>query len=274
MMTQFDLAEAVRQIPTHATVLGRALAVLDDPQTDARTIAGALELDPSLCLRLLQLANSAYFGATGTVGDVERAVVVLGRSVVQPVVVLAAADVFGKRPDDMPDGFWHHCAAVAAGCSVAASLCSRPAGEAICVGLIHDLGTALMHRHDPAGCRDRRARFGEDPAGLLADEAAAYGVDHAELGARALEGWQLPSSMIDAIRSHHAGVKHARGLLGAILVAGEALAREASNDGWFVGEPVSDLREALVMLGRTSPSFDALIEQTAQRTSAFESLFA
>ena len=103
-----------------------ALTVLNDPDASAQQLATAVQGDPALAVRILRLANSAYFGTPGTIGSVERAVVTLGRDVVQPVVVLAAANVFGDHPNDLPDGFWQHSAAVAAGASVAADLSAVP----------------------------------------------------------------------------------------------------------------------------------------------------
>lgn len=80
--------------------------------------------------------------------------------------------------EELPDGFWRHSVAVAAGASIAARLASVPPGDALCAGLLHDLGAALCYRFDPAPYIVR-LDAGIDPSALLEAEARAYGGDHA-----------------------------------------------------------------------------------------------
>ena len=108
----------------------------------------------------------------------------------------------------MPVGFWRHSVSVAAGASIAARMSSVTAGDAMCAGLLHDLGTALIYRFDREGYGDRDCNEGGDPETLSAEEAEAYGGDHAMIGAFALDAWKLPAS--DHRRPAHAPHRPAR----------------------------------------------------------------
>jgi HD-like signal output (HDOD) protein len=267
-----DVLEELRRLPMRPSAVTHVLAALDDPESSAEDIASALQIDPSLTARVLHLANSSYFGLSGKIGSVERAVVALGASVLRSLAVSTAAGVFGQHPEEMPDGFWQHSVAVAAGSSIAARVGAVAVGDAMCAGLLHDLGTALLFRMDREGYGPRLADGG-DAQQLLRDEAAAYVGDHAMIGAFALDQWKLPIAILDALRFHHTSPLDVGEKLGRVVIAGEALARAAFDDPPFAHEPAVDPGEAFAALGLESVSIDPLVQRTAEEAEALDSLF-
>jgi HD-like signal output (HDOD) protein len=247
------------------------LVVLDDPGASAADIASALQSDPSLCARILHLANSPYFGLSGKVGSVERAVVALGASVLRSLAVSTAAGMFADRPEDMPPDFWRHSVSVAAGASIAARMCGIPAGDAMCAGLMHDLGTALIYRFDHDGYAPRIIEGG-DPATLCEEEAEAYGGDHAMIGAFALDAWKLPENLVNALRLHHTSPMDVGDKLARVVIAGEALARAALDPPLFTHEPACDPEEAFAALGLPGVSIDTLVSRTGEETDLLDGL--
>jgi HD-like signal output (HDOD) protein len=265
-----DVLEQLRRLPMRESAVSYALVVLDDPKASAHTIASALQSDPSLCARILQLANSPYFGLSGKVPSVERAVVALGASALRSLAVSTAAGMFADRPEDMPDGFWRHSVAVAAGASIAARMTSVPAGDAMCAGLMHDLGAALIFRFDKDGYGPRL--LDGDPQTLCAEEEAAYGGDHAMVGAFALDAWKLPPTIVDALRFHHTDPMDVADRLALSVIAGEALARAAFEDPPFTHEPAVDPGEAFAALGIAGLSIDNLVQRAAEETEVLDGL--
>lgn len=249
------------------------LMVLDDPDASAAQIASSLQSDPSLTARILHLANSPYFGLSGKIGSVERAVVTLGASVLRSLAVSTAAGMFGDRPEDMPEGFWQHSVATAAGASIAARMCGVAAGDAMCAGLLHDLGAALLFRIDTDGYGARITGDGRAET-LLADENAAYDGDHALVGAFALDAWKLPATVVDALRTHHTNPLDVGDKLGRCVIAGEALARAAFDDPPFAHEPAVDPDAAFAALNLTAVSIDNLVSRTAEETETLDGILA
>jgi putative nucleotidyltransferase with HDIG domain len=267
-----DVLEQLRRLPMRRSAVSHVLVTLDNPNASAHDIASSLQSDPSLCARILQLANSPYFGLSGKVGSVERAVVALGASVLRSLAVSTAAGMFAERPEDMPPGFWQHSVSVAAGASIAARMCSIGAGDAMCGGLLHDLGAALIFRFDREGYGPRLQDG--DPETLCVEEAEAYGGDHAMIGAYALDAWKLPTSIVDALRLHHTNPLDVGEKLARVVIAGEALARAAFEDPPFAHEPAVDPAEAFSALGLRGVSIETLVQRTAEESELLNGLLS
>lgn len=265
MATQTDFMEELRRLPTRSAVVGQVLSILDDPNAGAHEIAQVIQQDPALSLRVMQLANSAYFGGAGTVASIDRAVVAVGMAMLRPVVVISASS--SLHDDVMPDGFWEHAVEVAAATARIAGLAGLPTGDALCAGLLHDLGTALLFRWDTENWQARvtTAVTAED---VLTAEHDAYGRNHAQFGAFALETWSLPAALVTAVGDHHANVADVTDRLTLALIAGEAVARAAFPGELATREPASDPEEALWALAQPPASVDELmtrvIEDAAQ----------
>jgi putative nucleotidyltransferase with HDIG domain len=268
-----DVLDELKKLPMRPTAVSHVLATLDDPNASSEDIGTALQSDPALVARILQLANSPYFGMSGKIGSIERAVVALGGASIRSLAVSTAAGLFADNPDDMPPGFWAHSVAVAAGTSIAARMTSIPVGDAMCCGLLHDLGAALLYRFDREGYGARIVEEG-DPATLCKEEAAAYGGDHAMIGAYALDAWKLPVVIIDALRNHHHDPLDVGDKLARTVIAGEALARAAFEDPPFAHEPAADPEAAFNALGLRAVSIDGLISRTAEEAEALDGLLS
>jgi putative nucleotidyltransferase with HDIG domain len=263
---RIDVAGLLAEVPAHQGATSRALLTLDNPNAGARDVAAVLESDPALCTRVLQLANSPLFGAVEPVTSVDQAVVLLGDTATRTLVVGGASGLFGV-PDELPTGFWDHSVSVAAGCAIAARVLSASRVDAICAGLMHDLGAVLLFRLDRAGYEARMAAGSEQAGALLADELEMYGADHAALGADALAAWKFPASIVDALRAHHDEPAETTDRLARVVIAGEALARAAFDTPTFAHEPAQDPAAVFATLGVRVASVDTLIERTAEETN-------
>ena len=235
---QVDVAALLAELPMQHAAMSRALVVIDDPRASAQEIASVLESDPALCARALQLANSAHFGMSGKITSVDQAVVALGGTAMRTLVVSTASGMFG-RPDDLPEGFWDHSVAVAAASAMAARMYSAGADHA-----------------------DQ----------LLAAEIAAYGANHAALGADALAAWKLPAVVVGALRAHHDDPMETDDRLGRVVIAGEALARAAFDTPAFSHEPALEPGAVFDALGLRVASVDTLIHRTVEETETLAAM--
>jgi putative nucleotidyltransferase with HDIG domain len=267
-----QLLDELKRLPMRPSAVTGVLAVLDDPNAGARDIASALQTDPSLCARILHLANSPYFGLSGKVGNVERAIVALGNSTIRSLAVSTAAGLFGDSAQELPDGFRSHSVGVAAGASIAARFVGVPAGDALCAGLLHDLGSALLYRFEPTGYDERMAVQGRDLDELLREEDAAAGGDHAIIGGFALDAWHLPETIVDAVRLHHAADIRGAEKLVRVVAVGDALAVAARPES-FPHEQ-RDPEAALGLLGCAGLNAANLVQRTAEEADALDAVFA
>jgi len=173
---------------------------------DGAALVSALEPEESLSAKLLRLAGGAFFGQADRVRTLPRALVLLGAPTVRDLAVAVgmwealAARVGRHRASEL----WEHAVAVGVATkTLAARLRRGEPDEAFAAGLLHDVGRLVL-----------ADRFGEaywDAVGGPSEEraverleAAALGVDHAEVGGWILEGWGLPATVVLAVAEHHA----------------------------------------------------------------------
>jgi HD-like signal output (HDOD) protein len=182
----------VSHLPAARTALLRVVQLADSPDCSGQALADAAAADPAFTARLLQLANSAYYGRPGRVTALGPAVGVLGAETLRGLAVTMALGLAGEH-GPLPDGFSDRAASTAAGCRLVAPLVGADPGDALCVGLLREVGQALLFRAAPqsypvllASCTD---------AELAAAERQWCGTTSGELAALALAGAGLPASV-------------------------------------------------------------------------------
>src|SRR3546814_14258004 len=110
---------------------------------------------------------------------------------------MAAAATAGLDDgSELPAGFWDHAAATANATQLVAPRYMVPGGDGFALGLLHDLGTALLCRANPEQWEIISAN-GEHPEA----EREVYGLPHPEVEARLFEMWHLSPKFTHA-REH------------------------------------------------------------------------
>ena len=74
------IARHFLELPCFSEPLTRLIQQTQDPDTPPRAIAATISADPNLAMRLLQLANSPFYGVARHVISIEQAVILLGRA--------------------------------------------------------------------------------------------------------------------------------------------------------------------------------------------------
>ena len=178
---------------------------INDPNSGPDDIARIIERDMAMTAKLLQLANSAFFGIGRTVNRVRDAVVYLGTDTVKALTL--SAEAFGKlAPTGMRgfsiEDFQRHAALVA---RIAAGVLPDGAAQqdAITAALVHDIGQLISIADDRCHWRllsDEARRRGLP---LYQVELEAQGLTHAATGAYLLSLWGIPFSVVEAVAHHH-----------------------------------------------------------------------
>jgi putative nucleotidyltransferase with HDIG domain len=233
----------------------------------APELASILERDPSMCAKVLQVVNSAYFGLPHPIVSVSRAVAHLGIEMMRALVLMA--EVFGSDQAPGPaEGFplkalQQHSLTVAR-VSKALIQDSKLADEALMSGTVHDIGKVVLAYALPNDFRRATRIASEQGRPIHEAEREVFGMSHAEVGAYLLLVWGMPLSIVDAVAHHHTP-NAARGesleILTAIHVA-DALVHELDP----AERPGSRLQmEYLVRVGAVSrlPEWRAITARVA-----------
>lgn len=223
-LTEAELLEELERLPAQRAAAVRVLYVADDPGSSASDLAAAVSVDPVLTAQVMRLANSAYYGLSGRVRSANFAVTVLGFATVRSLAAAFAAGAIGADAV-IPQDFWQHGAASAAGAAQVSARLGVARTEAFSLGLLHDIGAALLCRIDPAAYHAIEAEVlfpDSRQAALL--ERQVFGMDHAAVAATVLGSWHFPAELVDVIARHHAGSTTTSSGLHRCLAAGHALA--------------------------------------------------
>jgi putative nucleotidyltransferase with HDIG domain len=248
-ISSLDIAAAARILGAAGGGTGAAqlLPLLYDESASAHQIISCVRTQPALAARVLTVANSAYYGCTGSVGTLERAVSLLGLPAVRGIAATGCMDRLPLPTNSVlnPDRLRRHSLAVAL---AAESLSHRShAGvdsEAFTAGLLHDVGIVLLARLRPQAVAAVGRLPAFHPSTVLKDEVDFIGADHATAAAHWAEACGLPGWLATALKSHHNVRSEARGsgvgLLPALLTLAERCADDAGFGLWPAAGTAAD----------------------------------
>ena len=202
------ILKTVQDLPPMPQTVIKAQAIMRDPHSSFKELAGVLESDQALAAKVLRLANSPFYGLSGKVSSLQHASVVLGQKILEELIALAGTrSLLGGRLEgyglDAGD-LWLHSISVAIGSKlIAAEKAPQMIPDAFSAGLIHDVGKLALDSY----LRERRGQFetflektGES---FTSAEKSILGFDHAEIAAELCGIWHIPKNLIRAISSHH-----------------------------------------------------------------------
>ena len=236
----------------------------------------------SLALRVLKVANSAFYGCSGRVDALERAVQMLGLDAVRTMAsaacldrVLPGADSAGGGPS-AADLLNHSLATAVLARDLAMLLLPERSADAFLAGLLHDLGYRVVQRLAGAPMAAAAASLrGGAPDGAPGGEpegATTARQWHGPCAALVFDSWNLPGWLAGVVAFHHRPADAAGelgpelGVLTRIVAAAEHLA-ESSGHGLAV-EPLSEEPWPLPELEPDSAALTTLRQQWPQSLAA------
>lgn len=257
-----DVWKIVDEIKVGHAAAVQVLSAIDDPNATSQRIASAVEADIDMTTQILRLANSAFYGVSGRVGNVPHAVTIIGFSAVRSMAAVSASGL-GKPGIQLPPQFWHRAALSAAGSSAAARDVGVPSGDAFAAGLLHNIGLALLHRADPAAHLALLDVHGADGHDLRDAEEELFGMGHDTVGAKVLEMWHFPTALVSGVADHHDLPEDGASGFLRVLAAGNAIASMVDEEVVLVPEPL----EVLEHTGIPTSKAGELVEVASERVS-------
>ncbi|MGQ9633828.1 MAG: HDOD domain-containing protein [Bryobacteraceae bacterium] len=202
------LLRAADSLPPFSPVVNLLLAKLSCQDVRFSEVSELIEKDTVMAGNLLRVANSALYGFAGTINSVRHGLAILGIEKARNVVLAVSMTRFWRR-DPEAEGwsgtaFNLHSTAVAvlADLLVQYVPAEYPEG-AFTAGLFHDLGKHLAASALPKEFAAVQRAVQSGGASFEETENFHYGILHPELSAAALERWNLPPPIADAVRWHH-----------------------------------------------------------------------
>jgi HD-like signal output (HDOD) protein len=193
------------RLPSLPDIYWQLVRATENPETSIADIGKLVERDPAMSVKVLQLANSAYFGLPQKTESIARAVTYLGVENLKGLLV--AAHVFGSgmfpETEGLTSSQLRDSALMTA--TLARQIVKDPklGDAAFAAGIMRDVGQIVLAR-DPSKRYSevlREAKKTGAPVHVV--ESCVLGVTHGIVGAYLLGVWGLPFILAEAV-AHHA----------------------------------------------------------------------
>ncbi len=194
-------------LPSAPASYHELMRVLAKPNTSHAEICRIVECDAALHAKVLQLANSAFFGLPQRVGSAQSAIKFLGLELIKALAVanhvFSEALVMPALPGFSLEELQTDALLVA---ELAKQLApdSQHGEQAFTAGFLRDVGQMVLalRAREPFAQALRQAA--ERGCPLHKVEKELLGSSHAEVGAFLLGTWGLPPAIVAAVAHHHA----------------------------------------------------------------------
>lgn len=201
-----QLAESIRSLPSFPAVVSELAALVHQPSANFDAIANTVGLDQALTARVLQLANSPFYGRSGQVASIRDGINILGLRQLNGLVAAATVTLQFERLHGKPLGmteFWQHSIACAVTSRQLALSCGLDDAAAFTAGLLHDVGRLVLDNHCPEAMVEVKQWTEQHSVPLCAAERQLLGICHAEIGEWVSRHWRFTPDIIEAIANHH-----------------------------------------------------------------------
>jgi len=187
------------QLPLLPGSVAEVMARVQDPSCEVSALAELVERDPALAAHVLRVANSSAYAPREPIVSLQQAASRIGFSALGEIalgVVLRGRVFRASERSRALTTLWRHSAETGLWAKEVARALRRNVEGAFLCGLLHDLGRAVLI--DTLSELEQAEHIALAPHEL--DEALER--LHAEVGARLLQAWELPSWMVAAVDAH------------------------------------------------------------------------
>lgn len=262
-----EIVAKVKHLPPVSPAALKLVGLLDRPDVRNDDIVNILKYDSVLTGNVLRLCNSPLVGLAMPVTSVDQAVLVLGH---RQLLRLVLALTFGSSISHPLPGYgveaselWRHSLITALAAEMLAEdaqLSNLEPSVAFTGGLLHDLGKLVLHQAlTPEVQTGIRARIEQGGLSRTDAERDILQTDHAEVGARILEQWQLPDVIVEAVANHHYPACKPRPRLSAIVHVANCLAHLIGSAPGWNGYAIHSDSEATRAIGVEADAIERLV---------------
>lgn len=272
------IVSQAQSLPSLPDLYTRIVQAVQDGKMSLSDIGELIAQDMAISSKILQLINSAFFGAPRRIANVPEAVCALGIETIKALVL--SEGVFSTYPEQKTNGFsidtlWRHSARTASIAKTVAQterLSARVTDEAFTAAFLHDIGKLVLAQNMPAEYAEALALAEKENCMDWQAEFRVLGASHSEVGAYLLSLWGLPASIIHAIAWHHQPSFANEGGFGITTAVHVANAFEhtggQTRESRLAAAPDEDYLQSLGIAGRLPAWKSATIESAVTSRAA------
>ncbi len=203
-----EILNKVEELPTLSPVTQQVLKLTGDPAISVTELADAIVKDQVLTAKVLKMANSAYYGYSRKIFNINEAIMVMGFNGIRSLVLAASAyNIMNREVEGyfLPKGdLWKHSMTTALFARTLAQKTDLGLREhAFIAGLIHDIGKIVLSTYLKEQFKVVLDLVEVENIPFMDAEQQVLGYNHAAIGAIVAEKWNLPPMLTEAIALHH-----------------------------------------------------------------------
>ena len=180
---------------------------MSDANSSFSDIGDVILYDSGLSAHLLKIVNSAYYGFSEKVETVSHAIGVIGTKQLSDLMLTTVViDKFKSIPESAinMESFWKHSIA----CGLIARELASQKGDLepekfFTAGMLHDIGQIILCMELPDLTLKLMLELQTQSEPLHVLEQEELGFDHAELGGKLLDKWNLSQFNVETTMFHH-----------------------------------------------------------------------
>ncbi len=198
----------VNSLPSLPELYCELIEELQSENSTLENIGKIISKDVGMAAKILQVANSAFFGMPQQVSTPAHAVQIMGLDLIQTLVLtyqIFAAMELSKPDERIAEEIWEHSVNVA-GKSMLLARAEKMGPDienySFTAGLLHDIGIIVILLEFSEIYKDLLPRPQDPQKENMKGEVEILGNSHAQIGAYLVGIWGLPDPVVEAIAYH------------------------------------------------------------------------
>lgn len=204
-----QLISKISSIPSFPKIYEEMMNEIEDPNCSLERVGKIISKDIGMSTKILQIANSAYFGFSQSIESANHAVQILGLETIQALVL--SYEIFSKFNQKNIKCFsiekvWRHSlnvAKISLQISKAEKMNSQSQQLAFTAGLVHDVGVLILAQNFPEQFQKATSLSQDSQVELWRAEEEVFTASHEAVGAYLLGLWGLPDALVESVAFHH-----------------------------------------------------------------------
>lgn len=183
----------------------KLMHMLRNPDVKFEDIEEVTRKDPKLVMRMLKIANSAYFVRRMPFEDLKAVVTFLGIDGIRQIIVQEAFEGFAKVFANQREKLAHmrRCAHLSTHIGKLLGVDQNLMGKMHSAGLLHDIGALALCFYDSQEYARVTMKVRNDRKTVCDAELEVFGVDHQELGQLLAPKMGMPDYLGPVMGRHH-----------------------------------------------------------------------
>lgn len=273
------LSEKLQNVFPMPQILDKIMNVVNDPKASSASIEQVFKYDPSFTLKILGLANSAYYGSPGKITNIRTAITLLGFNMIKSLAIHACVNELfqGGNNNSLFSGIdlWKHSVGVAVAAKMIARRQRLGNGEDFfTLGILHDIGLIIEFQFYRKEFIQLIECLRKDEKSIIDLEEELLGCNHATLTKLLCEKWNFPKTVSGGLGFHHDPLKaptNMKKIAAAVYIANAVVHEKKLGFMYPRTEKLTD--EILKLINMEDVDYEILLEDFDQESLELIKMF-